>query len=76
MGEVAQRLGVKKYWLQARLNADRQSSAPRLQFHHYVGITPLWTHDTLETLKIAMAAELAVRRQRRMRKSGVPGDPI
>ena len=64
MGEVAQRLGVKKYWLQGRLNADRQSSEPRLQFHHYLGITPIWTHDTFEALKAAMADELAERRRR------------
>jgi hypothetical protein len=64
LGEVAQRLGVKAYWLQARLVADRRSRQPRLQFHHYVGVTRVWTLDALESLRTAMAGELDEKHRR------------
>lgn len=61
--EVAHRLGIKMYWLQARLNADRRSSEPQLQFHHYIGRTPLWAADQLDALKSALADEIAGKRR-------------
>jgi len=63
MDEVAHRLGVKHYWLQARLSADRRSHRPKLQFHYYIGITPMWTHDQLESLQRAIADELGTKRR-------------
>jgi hypothetical protein len=64
LSEVAQRLGVKEYWLQGRLVADRRSRHPRLQFHHYVGVTRVWTLDALESLREAMADELDEKHRR------------
>lgn len=74
MEEVAQRLGVKKYWLQARLSADRRSPEPWLQYHFYRGITPVWTHDQLESLKTAISGELTNKRQpaRNLRRGELP----
>lgn len=63
MDEVARRLGVKPYWLQARLGADRRRPEPQLQFHYYRGVTPLWTHDQLDALQRAIADELEAKRR-------------
>lgn len=63
MDEVARRLGVKHYWLQARLGADRRRPEPKLQFHYYRGVTPQWTHDQLASLQRAIAAELETKRR-------------
>ena len=63
LSEIAVRLNVKEYWLQSRLIQDQRSPEPRLQFHHYLGTTRLWTHDALDALREAMADELATKRR-------------
>jgi hypothetical protein len=49
--EVAERLGRSVSWLRKRLAKDRQSVEPSLQVQHYVGRTPLWTHDAFQQLR-------------------------
>ena len=62
LNEVAERLDANERWLKARLVEDRQSPTPHLQFHHYIGTSPVWTLEAFEALKKALAQELRERR--------------
>ena len=68
--EVAQRLDANESWLKHRINTDRRSAQPQLQFHHYVGTSPVWTLDAFEALRKAIAAE--IRERRRYKGTGRP----
>src|SRR6185312_15012396 len=74
LSEVAQRLNANESWLQDCINADRRSGAARLQFHHYIGRSPIWTLDACESLRRSLASELADRRQRLRRTPGARDD--
>lgn len=52
--EVAERLGKSVSWLRKSLAKDRQKTDPALQLQHYIGRTPLWTHDAFQELKAAI----------------------
>jgi len=65
LSEVAQRLDANESWLKSRINADRHSSNPKLQFHHRIGTSPVWSLEAYEALKDALAEELLARRQYR-----------
>jgi hypothetical protein len=70
LSEVAQRMDANESWLRNRINEDRRSSNPQLQFHHYIGTSPVWTLEAFESLRNALAGEL--HRRRRYRGTGRP----
>lgn len=70
--EVATRIGGKsKRWLQSRLadDARRPPDRQRLQHHHYVGRTPLWTEAEFQALRQAIIEEDTEKRRPRGSKS-------
>ena len=71
LSEVAQRLDADESRLQSRLTEDRRSPMPRLQFHHDIGTSPVWTLDAFEALKQAIADEVALRRRYRAEAGAV-----
>src|SRR5262245_50727534 len=73
MADVVARIGGKKSvrWLQGRLAEDarRPLEKQRLQYHHYVGRTPLWTEAEFLALRQAIVAEDTEKRRPPVSKS-------
>jgi hypothetical protein len=65
--EVARRLGKTPSWLKSQLSADRGLAVPerRLQCHHYIGRTPLWTEAEYQNLRAALISREPPRGGRR-----------
>jgi hypothetical protein len=75
---VAKRLWKTPSWLKAQLTADRGQPEPRLQVHHYLGRTPLWTEEEYQQLRQALISRTPPRggRRRKLREvGGAPASP-
>jgi hypothetical protein len=81
LAEVAVRLHKSARWLRDELKNDRdrarrERAEPRLQHHHHIGRTPLWTEGEFLALKAALIAQEKRRREaRESEQSGHPGSP-
>jgi hypothetical protein len=75
---IAKRLWKTASWLKAQLSADRGLPEPRLQFHHYLGRTPLWSEAEYQQLRQALISRTPPRGGRPRKApaaGGVPASP-
>jgi hypothetical protein len=74
---VARRLRKTPSWLKAQMTADRGLPEPerRLQFHHYIGRTPLWSQVEYQQLRQALISRTPPRGGRRRQARAADGAP-